>query len=71
MLRHFPVIRVNDDDAIGTGVLCVLAEINGFPGVSTAGANQNRHPTIHMINSKFGDRFALFGAELGELASAA
>ncbi len=49
----------------------MLAEFDGFPGVGAAGADQHRHATIDMIDSKAGNGFTLFGAELGELATAA
>lgn len=52
-------------------LLRVLAEFDGFPGVGAAGADQHRHATIDMIDSKAGNGFTLFGAELGELATAA
>ena len=49
----------------------MLAQLNGFPGVGAAGADQDRHTTIDMIDRKPGNGFTLFGAELGELAAAA
>ena len=49
----------------------MLAQRNGFPGVGAAGADQDRYATIDMIDSKLGNGFTLFGAELGELAAAA
>lgn len=49
----------------------MLAQLNGFPGVGAAGADQDRYATIDMIDSKLGNGFTLFGAELGELAAAA
>ena len=49
----------------------MLAQFNGFPGVGAAGADQNRHATIDMIDSKSGNGFTLFGVELGEFAAAA
>ncbi|STD25533.1 Uncharacterised protein [Enterobacter asburiae] len=69
--RHFPVVGVNHHDAVRARLLRVLAQLNGFPGVGAAGADQDRHATIDMIDSKAGNGFTLFGAQLGELAAAA
>ena len=69
--RHFPVVRVDHHDAVRPRLLRVLAERNGFPRVGAAGADKDRHATIDMIDSKLGNGFTLFGAELGELAAAA
>ena len=49
----------------------MLAQFNGFPGVGAASADQHRHTTVDMIDSKAGNGFTLFGAELGELTAAA
>ncbi|MNY68794.1 hypothetical protein D3C86_2066180 [compost metagenome] len=57
----FPVVRINDNDSVCPRLLGMLAEFNGFPGVGAAGANQNGHTTVYVINSKLGDRFTLFG----------
>ena len=68
--RHLPVVGVIT--TMPSAPACCACWLSSMvSGVGAAGADQHRHPTIDMIDSKAGNGLTLFGAELGELAAAA